>query len=201
MCEPLGTYSISELQLESVLKIYRDNCKQEVADYRSKGKRGRGEHWFNEKMKAARKLTTFLTDNRLCNGLPAGITRVTKKFKVKAKAHPIPLPVLRAIWAVADEKFKTYMLLALNLGFRQTEIGLLNWDEQHIVVEAGKLIVDKDRGKTGVPIKIPLWKITHTYIKRHAKKKGKFFDFEGEAEKAAIECIGKRWKKLTAKPR
>lgn len=196
LCEPLGTYSISELQLEEVLKTYRDQCRQEVADYRKKGKRGRSDHWFNEKMKTARKLATFLADCRLCNGLPAGIQRVTKKSKVKSKAHPIPLPILRAVWEVADEKFKTYMLLALNLGFRQTEIGLLNWDEQHVAVEAGKLIVDKDRGKTGVPIKIPLWDITHRYIRQHANKQGKFFEFQGEAEKAAIECIGKRWKKL-----
>jgi hypothetical protein len=34
---------------------------------------------------------------------------------VKAKAHPIPLPILRAIWKVADEKLKTYVLIALNL--------------------------------------------------------------------------------------
>jgi hypothetical protein len=199
VCEPLGSYWISELQLEDVLKTYRDHCKREVAEYHRKGVRGRSEHWFNEKMKAARKLASFLADNRLCNGLPAGIKRVTKKSKVKAKAHPIPPPVLRAIWQVADDKFKTYMLLALNVGFRQTEIGLLSWDERHVCVEAGKVIIDKDRGKTGVPIKIPLWDVTQEFIKRHASAKGSFFEFEGRAEKAAIECIGKRWKKLTSR--
>lgn len=197
VCEPLGPYAISELQLEGVLEKYRGHCKKEVAEYQKQGKTGRSGHWFNEKMKAARKLATFLADHRLCNGIPARIKPITKKFKVKAKAHPIPLPVLRAIWKVAEDKFKTYMLIALNLGFRQTEISLLDWDAQHVVIEAGKVIVDKDRGKTGVPIKIPLWSITHRYIKRHANKKGKFFEFEGAAEKAAIECIGKRWKNLT----
>src|SRR5687767_5916694 len=139
-------------------------------------------------MKAARKLTTFLTENRLCNGLPAGIAKVTKKVKVKSKAHPIAVVILRAIWTVADDRLKTCMLLPRNLGFRQTEISLLDWDEQHVCVEAGKVIINKDRQKTGVPMKIPLWDITQEYINRHAKPQGKLFDFEGEAEKAAIEC-------------
>ena len=115
VCEPLGTYAISELQLEDVLKVFREHCKKEVADYRAKSTRGRGEHWFNEKMKASRKLTTFLTENRICNGVPAGIKNVTKKFKLRAKAHPIPPDILRAIWkeAVAMEEAARQQFLSV----------------------------------------------------------------------------------------
>lgn len=195
-CEPLGTFHISDLQLETVLETYRDKCKSEVATYQLKKARGRGEHWFNEKMKAARKLTTYLVQSRLCNGTPAAIERVTKKFKVKSKAKPIPLPVLRAYWKTSDDRFKTFMLLALNCGFRQTEIDLLDWDESHVTNVGGKVCVDKDRGKTGVQIVIPFWQRTLKYLKSNAHKTGKFFTFEGTDEKAAIACIGKRWNKI-----
>jgi hypothetical protein len=195
-CEPIATYHVSDLQLGTILEKYRTLCKQQVAAAAEKKMRGRGVHWFNEKMKAARKLTNFLASKRLCNAIPAEIRTYTKKFKIKSKAKPIPLPILRAYWKEADPVFRTYMMLALNLGFRQTEIDLLNWDEGHVQVVAGRTVVDKDRGKTGVKITIPFWKTTLDYLNMHAESSGKFFHFVGKDEKAAIECIGKRWNKL-----
>jgi hypothetical protein len=196
LCEPLAAYHVSELQLESILTKYRAECKKQVAEAKEARRRGRGIHWFYEKMKASRKLTTFLVGERLCNGTPAGIKICTKKFKIKSKALAIPLPILRAFWKEADSIFRTYMLLALNFGFRQTEIDLLNWDDGHVQVVAGRTVVDKDRNKTGVKITIPFWKKTLFNINQNAQASGKFFFFEGTDEKAAIECIGKRWNKL-----
>jgi len=68
------------------------------------------------------------------------------------------------------------MLVALNCGFRQSEIQSL--DRKQIRMIAGQTCIEKARGKTGVPIALPLWKSTQRFIAKFANAEGKLFSFE-----------------------
>ena len=97
------------------------------------------------------------------------------------------MPVLKAIWNVADAQFRGFILLASNCGFRQTEIS--NLTRSHIKVLARQTCISKLRGKTGVELAIPLWTPTQQFIEKYAKRDGSLFWWEN-GEDAIIELYG-----------
>ncbi|HZZ43141.1 MAG TPA: site-specific integrase [Tepidisphaeraceae bacterium] len=190
--EPSGDYQLSAARMAVILGTYRTKCETEMAASEFSG------HWFNERMKTARMLATYLHQHGLLDALPSNIERMTEKYRIEANPKPIPLDVLKAIWGAADEQFKGFMLLALNLGFRQTEIASI--ERKHVKVIGGQLCIEKRRGKTGVPLAIPLWKSTHRFIEKYGAVGGRLFLFDDEpTHKSAIDALYHRMVKVRNK--
>jgi integrase len=184
--DPAGEFHIGEKQMTEILSRYRQLCKNEMTASEFTG------HWFNERMKTVRSMVSYFAANRILSNQPPNIVALVEKYKIEANALPIPLPILRAIWTAADPKFQGFMLLALNCGFRQSEIQSLG--RQHIKLIARKTCIEKLRGKTGVPLALPLWRSTERFIAKFANEEDKLFSWEDG--KTAIAVLYHRMKKI-----
>ncbi len=187
-CDPSGTFRIVEHQLSSILDAYRTACRAEMVKKSFSG------HWFNERMKAGRMLVSFLVANRLATAAPPNISSLTEKYGIEPNPMPIPLPILKAFWKNADSRFQCWMLMALNFGFRQTEIGKL--DRKHFRKVGGVNCVEKYRNKTGIPIVIPVWKETEAAMAKHCEKTGPLFLWNSTKSTAPIEAIAYQMNKI-----
>lgn len=186
---PVGKFRIGEEQLAQLLARYRQKCKDEMT------KAGHSGWWFNERMKTARMFVELLANERLLSSKPPNLAKLVKKYKIEENPLPIPLPILRAIWGEANAKFRGFTLLALNCGFRQTEI--FNLNRTHIKVLARRTCVSKYRGKTGVELAIPLWDSTQRFIAKYAEADGPLFPWESNDD--AIEALYYEFKKCREK--
>ena len=149
-------------------------------------------HWFNERMKTARAMVTYFAAKRLLSSEPPNIAALTEKYEITANPKPIPLPILKALWNAADSEFQGFMLLALNCGFRQTEIQSLEYSQLKVISK--RVCIVKLRGKTGQPIAIPLWDSTKSFIKRFGNDTGRLFDWSDG--KTAIAVLYHRMKSI-----
>ncbi len=183
-----GEWQIDEKQLSAIIERYRGHC---IDQMKSDGWSG---HWFNERAKTVRSLVTYLVANRLADRTPPNIEALTEKFSLAVNPKPIPLGILQAIWIAADEQFRAYMLLALNCGFRQTEIGGLMGSD--IKTVGGQCCISKPRGKTGIPIAIPLWQRTQAAIDATGAQGKASPLFERHDAKAFISKLSNRLKKI-----
>ncbi len=171
IAERCGDFLISEPVYSEILQTYKDACRAEM----DKGKNGKPftASWFNERMKTMRTMTSWLLEKRYLPSLPPNIIKLTEKYRSNAKSKPMPKEIVQLHYKLADELFRSFILLACNCGFRQAEISLL--EREHIKVISGVHCIEKLRGKTGVPIAIPLWPATLDAIERTANKQGLLF--------------------------
>lgn len=167
MVEPMGEFHIGELRLSQILSRYRELIKTEV------GKPKRSGYWANELFTTARLFTTFLANSRMLSATPPNIAALTARYQMEGKAKPMPKEIVLALFNAADEIEKAYILLSLNCGFRNAELAI--FDRSQIKTIAGRVCVEKRRGKTGVPLAIPLWKSTQDAIAKVGNAKGLVF--------------------------
>jgi hypothetical protein len=91
-------------------------------------------------------------------GLPRGIRELCGKYEYKPNAKALELTTIRKIWTAASVRMKAWMALALNVGFYAADIADLKDKE----IDGGYII--KERGKTGVPTKLKLWRVTQRLL-------------------------------------
>jgi integrase len=166
----VGEFHILEKPYSLILDAYKMSCEKEMT--KGDGKKSWSGSWFNERMKTARMITSVLLKHRMLSALPPNIEELTSKYTLEPNPKEIPLDILKAMWKAADDEYKGYMLVALNLGFRQKEISSLEF--KHIRKIGGEMCIVKKRGKTGADVAIPLWKSTLKFMMK-GNKTGRLF--------------------------
>ena len=75
---------------------------------------------------------------------------------------------LASLYEAADERMRTWILLACNCGFGQADLANLRISE--LDLDAGRII--RDRTKTGVPTRFQLWPLTIAMLKKTGRWQG-----------------------------
>ncbi len=109
---------------------------------------------FNERIKTLRHFVGWLHDNYYIDALPRKLSELCAKYNYETSAKALDLDVIHRLWDDGDDRFKTFMALALNCGYYASDIAHL--EHSHILPNH----IINDRHKTGVPVRYKLWATT-----------------------------------------
>lgn len=141
-------------QVESLLADYRTLLLTAFNEKRYSG------NTVNDKTKFLGQLIKWCYQRRVLNELPRSLGQVTRKVATVKGGEPLGNAVIESLWAVADDRMRCWIALALNCGFKNRDIGELTGRD----IVRGRLLTR--RHKTGVPMNVKLWPLTLELLER-----------------------------------
>lgn len=124
---------------------------------------------FNKWITLARQFCGWAESTYRLDRLPRDKSLFAKYDVGDSQAKAVPVETLKTLWRAADDRGRSFILLALNCGFYAVDISDLRAEQ------IGRTHISHVRGKSGVRVRYLLWRKTRDLLKKTAARTGRAF--------------------------
>ena len=157
-CHFLGKGQLSEVLTPDFLGSYRTALLKAVGEGQSSIVS------VKNCLKTLKACCEWAYDEELLDSLPRKIKSIASVKLPAPKPQSFTPEEVRAMYQGANDRMKLFILLALNLGYTQVDVGTL----EHGMIDWKTGLVTRNRHKTGQEQQAKLWPLTLRLLRQHA---------------------------------